>query len=66
MKITVEVCDVCHDPDRAVKVWRVAPPGGQVRRVALCAEHETPLTQLPLAVPTRRGRRKVVPREEVD
>lgn len=67
MKITVEVCDVCHDREREVKGWRVAPPGGQVRRVVLCAEHEAPLVSLLPAVASHRRRgRRAVTREELD
>lgn len=67
VKITVEVCDVCHDRDREVAVWRIAPPGGQIRRVALCDEHAAPLRGLPAlnaAAPQRRAR-KVVSRDQV-
>jgi hypothetical protein len=65
LKISVEVCDVCGDRERAVRVWRFAPPGGRVRTVALCREHEQPLLSLPDEAP-KRPQRKVVPREQVE
>lgn len=67
LKITVEVCDVCHNPDRPVQVWRIGSPGGQVRRVALCDEHAAPLASLPVgATSRRRGQRRVLSRDEVE
>lgn len=39
VKISVEVCDVCHNPDRKVKHWRIAAPDQRLRSFALCDEH---------------------------
>lgn len=65
MKITVEVCDVCQR--EPVRTWRVAAPGARLRQVSLCSEHEKPLLDLPgESAPKGRGRRRVVPREEIE
>lgn len=65
-KVTLEVCDVCHDRSREVQVWRVAAPGGRLRRVVLCEEHAAPLAELPGVEGRRRGQRVVVSRDEVE
>jgi hypothetical protein len=68
MKVTIEVCDVCHDPDRKVEVWRVASPGARLRRLVLCEEHAKPLHVLPDSqAPTgrSRSRKPVLDRKDV-
>jgi hypothetical protein len=69
MKLTIEVCDVCHDEDRPVRVWRLAAPGGRIHSVAVCDEHARPLATLATAhahQAGKRGRRRVVTREQVE
>jgi hypothetical protein len=69
MKLTVEVCDVCHDKDRPVRVWRIAAPGGRIQSIAVCGEHARPLSMLATAhahQAGKRGRRRVVTREQVE
>lgn len=59
-RISVEVCDVCHDPDRPVKHWRVAEPAGRLRAYALCTEHAGPLEQVVAGLPAGSSRRRRV------
>ena len=56
---TREVCDVCHNPRRKVKTYRVGYDGLLVK-VAVCAEHAKPLEKLlDLGTPVRSASPKV-------
>lgn len=57
VKISVEVCDVCHNPDRKVKHWRIAAPDQRLRSFALCDEDAKPWAEVLARMPGGDGRR---------
>ena len=62
------ICDVCQNPRRKVKPYRVAQDGDSVR-VMLCKEHAKPLDdiiKIGERVPSTSGRVKVWDFEEVE
>lgn len=78
MKLNLVVCDVCKDPTRSVKAWRLSREG-ESRVKELCEEHEAVLvklwdgvgeaTDLPsTATPRKRARRgiRVTTPEEIE
>lgn len=44
--MVTEVCDVCRNPKRKVRDYRIARDSNRLMRVVLCSEHAEPLEEL--------------------
>lgn len=51
-KVTITVCDVCHDPERTTATYRMGQVGA-LRSVDLCNEHAKPIEDILAAKPAK-------------